>query len=382
MARNDGAKRLGIKMGAPLFELQDMVDRGEVICFSSNYSLYQSLSDRIMAIIAERSPDHFVYSIDESFADLTGVQDPFTWASETQAIIKARTGMPVGIGIGPTKTLAKLANWAAKKWKHKTGCIVDLMDPVRQEKLLRYAPVGEVWGVGSRTAARLAELGIKTAWDLASADPKRIRKHLNVNIERTARELAGIVCFPLHEDAGKKQMIACTRSFGNRLTTLAQMNEAVVAYTCNASEKARRQQSLVTCLQVFLRTSAFAPEGQRYSRSIVIQPPYPTADSRVLTAAALGGVRAIFRPGFAYAKAGVILTQLIDQEGQTSDLFTPGDSARSERLMGVLDSLNRNMGRGTLKLARDVGTKPWSMRQQRLSPNYMSNWNDLPKVRC
>ncbi len=309
--------------------------------------------------------------------------DPYQWACNAQSEIFRRTGMPVGIGIGPTKTLAKLANWAAKKWKAKTGGVVDLLDPVKQEKLLRFASVDEVWGIGSRLTKRLIEdHGIRTAWQLAQASPKHLRQHFNVNVERTARELKGIECLPFNDDAAKKQMIACTRSFGKRLTAISQLEVAVASYVTTAAEKLRRQQSLTDCMQVFIRTSWFINANERYGRSVTVSLPSPTADTRLLTRCALEALHELYRPGYEYAKAGIILTHIVDAEGHTPDLFCPGDSGPSQRVMSVVDQINRKMGRGSLRFARTAAEPGWSMRREFLSPSYMTLWSDLRKVRC
>ncbi|MDM9653223.1 Y-family DNA polymerase [Pseudomonas wenzhouensis] len=238
VSRNDAAKALGIKMGQPVFELREMASEGRVKIFSSNYQLYQSLSNRMMAILEEISPRIFIYSIDECFAWLAGVPDPEAWGRNAQAEVMRRIGLPVGVGIAQTKTLAKLANWAAKKWKAQTGCVVSILDTERRDKLLRYAPVGEVWGIGSRLSARLdAELGIKTAWQLATADPKLLRRYFNVNVERTARELTGVQCFPF-VDGGpeRKQQIICSRSFGKKISSLDCLRGAVTTFALELND--------------------------------------------------------------------------------------------------------------------------------------------------
>lgn len=381
VSRNDAAKAMGIKMGQPVFELTPLVRRQQLHVFSSNYPLYQVLSNRIMAIISEQSSDSFVYSIDESFSDLSGMADPEGWGRNTQALIDQRVGMPVGVGIGPTKTLAKLANWAAKKWKAQTGCVVSLMDIQRREKLMRIAPVEEVWGIGSRTRDKLSSLGIHTAWDLSVADAKQLRRLMSVNVERTARELAGIPCFALHEDTDKKKMIACTRSFGSKLHTFDQLRQAVASYVATASAKLRGQESVCSRVEVFARTSGFIDESQRYGHAVTVQMPHPTADSRIILSCALEGLRQIYREGYAYAKAGVILMDIGDEDGQTLDLFAQGDDQQSERLMGVLDAINARMGRGTLKMGIEAGIQKGSMCQGHLSPGYMTHWDQLARVK-
>ncbi|WP_137887706.1 translesion error-prone DNA polymerase V subunit UmuC [Pseudomonas sp. 2FE] len=383
VSRNDPAKALGIKMGQPVFELRDQMARNEVKIFSSNFELYQSVSNRVMAVLDELAPRIFVYSVDESFADLTGIADPEAWGRHARDEIQTRLGLGVGVGIAPTKTLAKLANWAAKRWKAKSECVVDLRDPVRQEKLLRYAKVGEVWGIGPRLNARLADIGINSAWQLATADPKLLRRQFNVNVERTARELLGLPCFPFVDGSpDRKQMIACTRSFGGRILSLDLLEGAVATFTGNVAAKLRQQSSLANCLQVFARSSPFDTTGEHYSASRIVAMPYPTDDTRDLTNAALSGLRALFRAGPRYAKAGVILSQFVERGSITDDLFAPKPRPNSEQLMRVMDAINAKQGRGTLRLACDPVGGSWSMRRELLSPAYTTSWMGLQQAKC
>ncbi|HBO1427615.1 TPA: translesion error-prone DNA polymerase V subunit UmuC [Pseudomonas aeruginosa] len=379
VSRNDPAKELGIKMGQPVFQLRELMDRGELKVYSSNYALYQSLSNRIMAILEELAPRIFVYSIDECFADLGGVPDPEEWGRHARDEIQRRLGMGVGVGIGPTKTLSKLANWAAKKWKAKTGCVVDLRDPVRQEKLLKYAPVSEVWGIGRALSAKLqGELNIQTAWQLATADPKLLRRYFNVNVERTARELRGIACFPFVDGSPeRKQQIICSRSFGEEVFSLEQLEGAVTAFSTTAAGKLRAQASLANCVQVFARTSPFT-KSEPYSGARIIALPFPSSDTRDIAQAALAGLRSLYREGPAYAKAGVVLSQFVERGSITGDLFAPKPRQGSDELMRVMDVINATQGRGAVRLARDTAGGAWSMRRKMLSPAYTTSWLDLP----
>lgn len=383
VSRNDPAKALGIKMGQPVFELRELASRNQVKIFSSNYSLYQSLSNRMMAILEEQSPLISPYSIDECFSWLDGIADPEAWGRQAQAQVMRRIGLPVGVGIGPTKTLAKLANWAAKRWKAKTGCVVLLTDPLRQEKLLRYAPVGEVWGIGRRLSARLeAELSIKTAWQLANADPKLLRRYFSVNVERTARELCGIPCFPFGDTGPeRKQQIISSRTFGEKIYRLESLRSAVAHYTSVAAAKLRAQGSLANCIQVFAQSSAFAP-GERFSGTRIMALPYPTDDTRDLVAAAQQGLGAMFREGVAYAKAGVILSQFVERGAITGDLFAPAPRSGSKAVMQVMDAINARQGRGAIRLGSDHEGGGWVMRQKHLSPTYTTSWQGLPQARC
>lgn len=383
VSRNDEAKRLGIKMGAPVFELRELVRRKQVTVFSSNYELYQSLSNRVMAILEEQAPRIFVYSIDEAFADISGVPNPEEWGRSVQQQILRRVGLPVGVGIGPTKTLAKIANWAAKRWKARTGCVVDLRDRNRQEKLLQYAPVGEVWGIGPRLSKRLAEeLQVKTAWQLANTDPKHLRRHFNVNVERTARELLGMSCFPfLDSGPVRKQMIISSRSFGEKVYALEDLQAAVAGFVGIAAEKLRAQGSFANCLQVFARTSPFSA-GDQYSGTRILAMPYPADDTRDLLRAALSGLEALYRPGYAYAKAGVVLSQFAERGAITGDLFAPKPRPNSQRLMAVMDAINIKQGRGAIRLGRQQPVGCWSMKRELLTPAYTTSWRGLAKADC
>lgn len=380
VSRTDAAKKLGIKMGQPMFEIQNLIESGQVTVFSSNYSLYQSLSNRIMAVIAEHAPRAVIYSIDECFVDLSGVAELEAWGRVVQKQVMKRLGMPVGVGIGRTMTLAKMASYAAKKWKHKTGCVVVLDDVVKERKLLAYAPVSEVWGVGRRTAEKLKTMSIHSALDLALADPKWLRGQMNVNIERTARELNGMCSYAFGcESPEKKQMIASTRSFGSKVYDLYQLENAVSRFVAVAAEKLRRQQSLAQCMQVFARSSLFRTE-RPFSRSVMVKLAHPTQDTRVLTQAALEALRGFYVEGVAYAKAGIVLSHLVDAQGMTDDLFDDKPK-NSDALMKVMDAINLRQGRGTLRLARDVDAGSWKMSRKHLSPEFTTQWGDLPRAR-
>jgi DNA polymerase V len=321
IARTREAKRLGIPMGAPYFQWRDQMREWGVVCFSSNYELYGQMSARVMTTLEGMFPRIEVYSIDEAFADLTGITgDLVPLGYETRERVLRWTGIPVGVGIGPTKTLAKLANWAAKTWR-KSGGVIDLSDPERRDRLLKMAEVSEVWGVGRRLTTRLRPLGIQTAWDLAQYDSASLRKQFSVVLEKTARELHGISCLELEEAVPPRQMICSSKMFGSRLRDIAPIREAVVAYVTKAAEKLRSQQSLAGALQVAIRTGMHNPNQPRYANAISCPLPYPTDDTRVLAAAAVRGLEAIYRHGYAYSKAEVLLMDLRQRGEFTGDLF-------------------------------------------------------------
>ena len=260
--------------------------------------------------------------------------------------------------------------------------MVDLRDPARQRPLLALAEVGEVWGIGRKISARLNTMGVSTALQLADYNRKTLRGMFNVNVERTARELAGEVCFDLEEGPESKQMIACTRSFGERKHTLQELQEAVAGYATRASEKLRGQRHLCQAIQVFIRSSPFDHRGEAYSRATCVALPFPSADTRDLVAAALSGLQSIYRAGPAYAKAGVILMDFVEPGRLTSDLFAPAPRPGSERLMAAIDTINAKQGRGTVRPARLAANQVFSMKRERLSPRFTTSWSELLQVKC
>jgi len=381
IARTREAKRLGIPMGAPYFQWRDQMREWGVVCFSSNYELYGQMSARVMTTLEGMFPRIEVYSIDEAFADLTGITgDLVPLGYETRERVLRWTGIPVGVGIGPTKTLAKLANWAAKTWR-KSGGVIDLSDPERRDRLLKMTEVSEVWGVGRRLTTRLRPLGIQTAWDLAQYDSASLRKQFSVVLEKTARELHGISCLELEEAVPPRQMICSSKMFGSRLRDIAPIREAVVAYVTKAAEKLRSQQSLAGALQVAIRTGMHNPNQPRYANATNCPLPYPTDDTRVLAAAAVRGLEAIFRQGYAYSKAEVLLMDLRQRGDFTGDLFAAAPRPGVDRLMAVVDQINAREGRGTVRLGRISATAEWSMKREMMSQRYTTRWDELMVVR-
>jgi len=381
IARTREAKRLGIPMGAPYFQWRNQMREWGVVCFSSNYELYGQMSTRVMTILEGMFPRVEVYSIDEAFADLTGLPgDMVELGREARARVLRWTGIPVGVGIGPTKTLAKLANWAAKTWRKSEG-VIDLRDPQRRDRLLQITDVSEVWGVGRRLTARLQPLGIKTAWDLAQYDPTSLRQQFSVVLEKTARELRGISCLHLAEAEPPRQMICSSKMFGARVRELPLIREAVAAYVSKAAEKLRAQGSLAGALQVAIRTGMHNHSQPRYANAVNCPLPYPTDDTRVLAAAAVRGLDVIYRPGYAYSKAEVLLMDLRQCGEFTGDLFAVTPRSGADRLMAVVDRINAREGRGTVRLGRIPAVPKWAMRREMLSQRYTTRWDELMVVR-
>jgi DNA polymerase V len=383
VARSQEVKDLGIKMGVPVFQVQALIQRHRIQLFSSNYTLYADMSARVMSILEEFAPNLEVYSIDEAFLDLTGVcdPDPIAYGQRIRKTVLRSTGIPVCVGMGPTKTLAKLANFAAKKWK-QTGGVLDLSDPVRQEKLMRIVPVGEVWGIGSRTAARLNQLGIHTVWDLANQPADRIRDQFNVVVARTVMELNGIPCLELEEISPDKQQIVCSRSFSRRLTEYRELSEALAEFSSRAAEKLRYQNSVAGHISVFIRTNPFNPNEPQYQRATGLTLPSATQDTRVIVGTANRLLRELFREGYRYQKCGVQLSRI--QPASIPDQMDLFDSvafahAESGKLMQALDRINRRFPKG-IGVAAAGFDQSWKPKAEQVSKRYTTNWRELVSV--
>ncbi|MFU0625069.1 Y-family DNA polymerase [Klebsiella pneumoniae] len=384
IARSAEAKRLGIKMGDPYFKCKDYFRKQGVVCFSSNYELYADMSNRVMTTLEEMCPRVEIYSIDEAFCDLTGVRNCRVleeFGRELKDTVYRNTRLPVGVGIAQTKTLAKLANHAAKTWK-ATGGVVDLSNVERQRKLMALLPVDEVWGVGRRISKKLEAMGIKTVLQLADTDIRFIRKHFNVVLERTVRELRGEPCLGLEEFAPVKQEIVCSRSFGGRITEYHEMRQAICSYASRAAEKLRGEHQYCRFISAFVKTSPFALNEPYYGNSTSVKLLTPTQDSRDIITAATKCLDAIWRDGHRYQKAGVMLGDFYSQGVAQLNLFDDNAPRQnSEKLMEVLDHLNAKDGRGTLYFAGQGIQTAWQMKRDMLSPRYTTRYCDLLIVR-
>jgi DNA polymerase V len=382
IARSADAKPY-VKMGAPYFQIKHDLKRWGIVPFSSNYALYGDMSERVMSVIESLVPALEVYSIDEAFADLTGIPGSLEQLGrEIRARILQSTGIPTGVGIATTKTLSKLANHAAKRWHRQTGGVVDLRDPDKRDKLLKVTPVGEVWGIGRKLTAHLQGMNITTAWELAQADSALLRKQFSVVVEKTARELRGTACLGLDEAVSIKQEICCSRMFGQRLKALAPIREAVATYAATACEKLRKQGSLCKQVRVSIRTGMFNPDEAKYAKGIICELPYPTDDTRLITKAATAGLQHVFRDGFSYSKAEIMLLDLRQRGEFTDDMFASTQPAAAEQVMAVLDQINSKWGRGTLRPAGVPAAPEWAMRREMMSPSYTTSFTDLWMVRA
>lgn len=383
VARSREAKLLGIKMGVPVFQIKAEMQRHGILAFSSNYALYADLSSRVMRTLEEMAPRVEVYSIDEAFLDLTGIESAISlveFGQQVRARIGHWIGITVCVGIAPTKTLAKLANHAAKKYPATQG-VVDLTNPDRQRRLLALVPVDDVWGVGRRLSKRLNALGITTALDLANASPRAIRDQFSVVLERTVRELNGESCIELEEIPPTKKQIVCSRSFGVKVTQFELLREAVCEYATRATEKLRKEQQQAKVLTVFIRTSPFKDNEPQYSNSASGELLIPSCDTRDFIELASHLLKRIWKDGFRYAKAGVMLSDFYDpgmfQPGLFDDVST---RSNSQQLMSVLDTINQS-GAGTVFFAGQGTKKDWSMKREHLSPAYTTRWDQLPRVK-
>lgn len=376
VALNKPAKALGIKRGAPYFQVKDLIRRHNVAIFSSNYALYGDMSARVCSVLESLAAELTIYSIDEAFLTVTGIEasESFTdFGHRVKDTVFQHTGLACGIGIAQTRTLAKLANHAAKTWPATLGVVV-LNERHRQRKLMALLPVSEVWGIGRKLSTRLESLGIKTALQLADAHLPFIRKNFGVTVERTVRELNGISCISVDALPAKEQII-CSRSFGERITSLQQMHEAVCQYAERAAEKLRGERRYCRHINVFLRTSPFSDEPY-YSNSSSQILMTATQDTRDIVAAAVRCLDQVWRDGFRYQKAGIMLNDFTADPGQI-DLFdeTP-PRANSTALMQVLDSLNHSGNK--IWFAGQGIDKGWKMKRDMLSPAYTTSWKELP----
>ncbi|MEY4644221.1 MAG: hypothetical protein RLZZ596_1052 [Pseudomonadota bacterium] len=395
IARSNEAKALGIKMGAPWFQLRHLEASAGLVALSANFALYGDMSERMMSLIGGLGHTQEIYSIDESFVELSGIPGDLVERSrKMRHRILAWTGLPTCIGIGATKTLAKLANHIAKTAERKPGsyprqlaevCHLGVLPTQDLQAVLAATEVGEVWGVGPRIGRQLQEGGIHTVLDLMQLDPATVRRRWSVVLERTVRELQGTPCIALEDSPPAKQEIACTRSFGQVVSELWQLEEAVTTFASRAAEKLRRQDSAAAQVLTFIRTSPFRPD-QQYSRSILVPLRRPSSDTAVLVQAALSGLRAIYRPGYKLAKAGVMLVDLAPASRVQHELALSCEEPTPERsrLMTALDTLNQRYGRGTVVMGSSgTGQQPrqWTMKQERRTPRYTTRIEDIP-VAC
>ena len=387
VARSAEAKALGVPMGLPWFKARDAARQHGIVARSSNYALYADMSNRVVEVLSTFAPDFEVYSIDESFLafDTVPPADRTAHAATLRERVRRWLGLLVCVGIGPSKTLAKLANHCAKKQLAGAQGVCDFtaLPQTTLDGLFARIPVSEIWGVGRRLAPRLEADGLRNVLALRNADPVRLGRRYSIVLERIVRELRGESCLDLEEVAAARQQILRSRSFGERVYALADLGEAVSYHVAHAAEALRRQGSLAGILAVSIRTGMHEPEATRYFAHLGQPLSPPTDDTRTLTATARRLAERLYRPGFAYAKAGVLLSDLTPRQARQPDLFaSPGPSPESQRLMQAMDGINARWGRGTLRLAAEGTAQDWQMKRGLLSPRYTTDWTGLPTVRA
>ena len=385
VARSAEVKALGVPMGMPWFKLKDLAKQHGIIAKSSNYTLYGDMSQRMHSVIAQFSPEQEIYSIDETFLDLTGFnRDLVAYGQEIRQRVRQWTGIPVCVGIGSSKTLAKLANHCAKK--AHVPSMADGVTDLNQlsasglRELFSRIEVGEVWGVGRKIQERLGGMGIETVQQLKDSSLSRIKKEFNVVLARTVAELNGESCLALEEVASPKQQIMSSRSFGQPIFFLEDLNEAVVSYTSRACEKLRRQNCVAGSIQVYVRTNPFKPDEPQYNNGVTVKLLHPTNNTFRLAEAALYGLKKIFKLGYAYKKAGIMLTDLCPEHQVPVDLFSGFDlpeTQKAKTLMATLDEINAKMGRGTVRSAGEGIQKAWAMRSDNKSKAFTTDWEQL-----
>lgn len=377
IARSASAKELGISMGVAVYQVKPIIERHKVVVCSANFPLYADMSNRVMDILSGFTPRLDVYSIDEAFLDLSAASDATQAASRMRETCRRWTGITLSIGVAPTKTLAKLA---AEVAKHDPTGVVSLDDAMERNALLASQPVGEVWGIGRKRAAWLKAHGIETAYELANADLGWLRRNLSVMVQRTALELRGIPCLPFVTERPARQQLCTSRSFGQPIEDFSDLLEAVATFASRNAAKARAQQTQAKALTVFLTTNIFRRHEPQYSNSYTIRLPRASYDTMELVDVACKALRGIYKHGYEYHKAGVVLSNLVRDEIQQMELFTEPPDPRRRELMRVMDAINAQWGNDTLRVARTGTTRIWRMKQVARSPRYTTRWGELAKA--
>ena len=380
IARSNEAKALNIPMGAPFHIYRDFINAHRIKVYSSNYPLYGDMSNRVMTSLFEFNPNLEVYSIDEAFLKFnqttrTDIGDDILKIKEN---ILQWTGIPVSIGLGPTKTLAKIANTLAKKNNHYG--IFDLSSEVKQEEVLKDINIENIWGISKRWGSKLRMIGIGNALQLRDSSPRRIRQYLGVVVERIVYELQGVACFDINEILPKKN-IMCSRSFGNVVSDKSSIKQFIAEYTIRACEKMRGQSTRAQSIYIFLQTNKFK-KGKQYNKGIVIGLNTPCSDTAQIIKLATTAIDMIYRSGYLYQKAGIMLLDLIPENVNQYDFFENTNYTSSDKRMKVMDSLNKKFGTGTIANGslRLKNNEKWISKRYYLSPRYTTQWDELPHV--
>lgn len=380
IARSNEAKALGIPMGEPAFKLKELIETNKVVVFSSNYTLYGDMSYRVMDTISKFVPEMEVYSIDEAFLLFDGFEkiDIKTYGENMVKTVHRNTGIPVSLGIASTRTLAKVANKFAKKHKKYNGvCIIDTDD--KREKALKLTDIADVWGIGRRYSKTLRYHSVNTAWDFTQRTKSWVRHTMGVVGERTWLELHGTPCLEMESPKSKKS-ICTSRSFGERLTELAPVSEAVANFAASCAEKLRKQHSYACVLTVFIHTNPFATNQAQYYNQTLMQLSVPTNDTTELINYALRGLKSIFVKGYQYKKAGVIVSEIVPERPLQGDLFDTRDREKFSKIMCVMDNLNASYGKQKVKIAAQGFDRKWKLKNEMLSPCYSTKLGDALEI--
>lgn len=377
IARSEEAKKTGIKMGIPVFEIGDIIKKNNVHVFSTNYALYGDISQRVMTTLASLAPEIEIYSIDEAFLDLSGI--PVDKLTATALKIKEKvfrwTGIPVSVGVANTKTLAKAANQIAKSDTHWNG-VLDFVNHPEQDELLKSFPVGEIWGVGEKHEAFFKKSNIHTAFDVKNADENRTREHLGVVGQRLVLELRGTVCYPLNRNPDTKKEICTSRSFGHPVQSYEELEQATSSYVSKVAAKLRRQKSLAQSLLIFIMTNKYA-KGPRYVNYKIVRLPEASNQTRELIHYSLIALKQLYRKGYLYKKSGIVVSEIIPEKSTQSGLWDDANRQKHRKLMEVMDKINRKAGADQVKFAVQGSEESWKMRQENLSPHYTTRWKDI-----
>lgn len=385
ISRSNEAKQLGIAMGEPYFKIRDLIRQHNVAVLSSNFALYGDLSSRVMNIIMHYFPQVFIYSVDEAFIDLSTLQHSFDIYNSCVILaqkVEQYTGVPVSIGLAVSKTLAKVANHVAKKQDPNASRVFYLNNPQITAATLQNFAVGDVWGIGRKLQKKLHAMGIFTVEELIKLSPLIIKTNFNIVMQRTILELQGIDCIELKENTDNKKQIMISRSFGQRVTNLEHLQEALATYASMACEKLRKQGSTAGGIYVFLHTGLHGSPETVYRNSLYINLPHPSADTREIITIAKQGLQQLFKSGYRYQKVGIVLCDFAHADSMQIDLFGHVDLTHSEDLMHVVDNINKRFGRTTIQFAAAGIEKPWRTQATKLSTDFTSNWQTLPVVHC
>ncbi len=379
IARSEEAKKLGLKMAEPAFKKIRFLEKNGVFVFSSNYTLYGDMSQRVAETLSQFAPEVEIYSIDEAFMNLSGMQEDLkVQAEKISQTVKRNTGIPISIGIGPTKTLAKIANKAAKQ----TGGIFIIKNERHRDSVIRNTPVEKVWGIGQQYSKLMQRNNVKTAYDFTLLDDNWLKAKMKVIGLRIKKELLGESCIPLEQIIPDKKAIATTRAFGKKTSEIKYIREAVSTYAVRCAEKLRKQHSLANLITVFIHTDPFNPNEIQYNKSKTIALPIATNGNSELVKYALFCLQEIFETNYKYKKAGVIVDGLQSEQAFQSDMFDNEDRNKYRKLLATMDKLNSEFGRDKVKLAVQGDGKEWKLRQEKLSKKYTTDWNDIIEVKA